>query len=235
MGRAHNALRLEARRFGYLVVLRRGGTIEYGAGRQGSGWVCQCDCGREVLAIGWRLTQGKRRSCGQCDFRWENSGGLGGSHPLDARFLCFSDHPEYGIWQGMWERCSNPNHKHYAGYGGRGITVCERWKDFDQFLSDMRPRPTPQHTIDRKENDGPYAPENCRWATRSEQSRNTRRAVYVEFDGRRVLLVELAAEMGLTYAAIYGRLRNGWALDEALTTPVRAHKREVPLTLPPSD
>ena len=73
MGRAHNALRLEGQRFGHLIVVRREGTVEYGADKQGSGWVCRCDCGREIVAVGWRLKQGKPKSCGQCDFRWNRT------------------------------------------------------------------------------------------------------------------------------------------------------------------
>ncbi|WP_143565689.1 hypothetical protein [Sinorhizobium fredii] len=80
--------------------------------------------------------------------------------------------PEYRVWAGMHQRCNNPKSTRYAKYGGRGIMICERWNSFENFLADMGPRPTPDHSIDRRDNDGNYEPGNCRWATRSEQQQN---------------------------------------------------------------
>lgn len=84
--------------------------------------------------------------------------------------------PEYKVWAGMRERCNNPNCKSYPNYGGRGITVCDRWKSFESFLLDMGPRPSAKHTLDRKDTNGNYTPENCRWATWSDQNINKRQA-----------------------------------------------------------
>lgn len=84
------------------------------------------------------------------------------------------DNPEYNSWAGMRQRCNNPSNKDYGRYGGRGITVCERWNDFVLFLKDMGERPTTKHTIDRVDNDKGYSPKNCRWSTKKEQTHNSR-------------------------------------------------------------
>jgi hypothetical protein len=122
-----------------------------------SQWVCRCACGTERLVRADRLRAGKSKSCG-CQ-RVSMRG-------LTAEGVC---------WRGMKQRCRNPNNPAYPSYGGRGITVCERWNSFENFYADMGPRPSPQHSIDRwPNNDGNYEPGNCRWATKSEQNENRR-------------------------------------------------------------
>lgn len=129
--------------------------------------------------------------------------------------------PEYSLWKNIHARCNNPNHPKYADYGGRGIAVCPEWDSFERFLSDMGSRPDADHELDRIDNDGPYAPWNCRWATRTEQNNNTRRNVILEHAGRRMTLPQWAREVGLNINTLRGRIfEKGWPVEKALTTPV---------------
>lgn len=126
--------------------------------------------------------------------------------------------PEHNSWRAMVDRCRNPRNTSYANYGGRGITVCERWLRFDNFLADMGPRPSPSHSIDRINNDGNYEPGNVRWATRSQQILNSRQARLITAFGRTRHLSEWSAETGIKITTIVSRIdRNGYTAEEALT------------------
>lgn len=121
----------------------------------------------------------------------------------------------------MKSRCHNPQHSRYAEWGGRGITVCERWRNsFANFLADMGELPSPFHSIDRIDPDGNYEPSNCRWATRSEQQRNRRDSTMLTFKERTQNTYDWADETGLPVYVIHNRLRNGWPVERILTTPV---------------
>lgn len=135
--------------------------------------------------------------------------------------------PEYVVWVNMRSRCSDPENKAFAGYGGRGITVCERWQEsFEAFFADMGLRPSRNHQLDRIDNDGPYSPENCRWVSRIENCNNRRDNVLVEWRGEALTVPEWARRTGLTKYAIWQRLKLlGWDVERALTTPVRQRKR----------
>ncbi len=134
---------------------------------------------------------------------------------------------EYSIWSNIRARCRNQNNTQYRSYGGRGIEVCERWAtDFLNFLADMGRRPSPDHSIDRIDNDGNYEPGNCRWATRSEQARNRRSSRFIEFNGKSMTLAAWADESGVNMRALHLRLKNGWPLERALTEPLRALVRK---------
>jgi hypothetical protein len=134
--------------------------------------------------------------------------------------------PEHRIWSSMRARCSNPNDAGYANYGGRGIAVCERWNEFANFIADMGARPDRSFSIDRIDNDKGYSPDNCRWATRIEQKANQRTrkdAVWIEHDGERRTLDDWARLKGIRYGTLTERIRNGWSIEKALTTPTRRY------------
>lgn len=137
---------------------------------------------------------------------------------------------EYQTWKGMRKRCRNPRCADFKNYGGRGIRVCARWDSFDLFMADMGPCPVGLF-IDRVDNDGNYEPNNCRWATRLEQNRNKRNIEKIPFNGAVVSRIEAESELGFTRGRIRDRLRKGWTLEEAISTPqrpTRPHRPPIP-------
>jgi hypothetical protein len=130
--------------------------------------------------------------------------------------------PEWITWQAMKTRCYRSDSRHYARYGGRGIAVYDRWlgeHGYGNFLADVGRKPTPQHSIDRIDNDGDYCPENCRWATATEQNGNRSNVVPLTLHGRTQCVSAWAREVGISDAAIRARLRSGWPVERALCEP----------------
>jgi len=162
------------RRFGRLIVLEKM-PKPYNVSSRSTDkfYKCQCDCGKIVTTRACSLTLGRTQSCGclakEC-----------ASEIIKKRCTThgMSHIPEYGIWKAITQRCTNPNDKNYTDYGGRGILVCEKWKDFASFYSDMGPRPAGT-SIDRRDNNGNYEPGNCYWASKIEQSNNRRNTIFV--------------------------------------------------------
>ncbi len=134
-----------------------------------------------------------------------------------------ADRPEYNTWEGIKQRCHNPNEKRYAEYGGRGITVCVRWREsFEAFLADVGSRPSPEHSLDRLDNDRGYEPGNVRWATRSQQQRNRRTTNHrLTFRGETRCVTEWAEILGISERTLRARAVRGWSAERALTTPVQ--------------
>jgi hypothetical protein len=175
-------------------------------------WLVRCECGETLTVVGSHLVNGNTRSCG-CLHNDE----------LTKHGMC--RHPLYGLWLSMRRRCMSVTSDSYAYYGGRGITICDRWSDFSNFVADMSPRPSPEHTIDRMDNDGPYSPENCRWATKSEQAANTRVCKPITFEGRTLTASEWGRERGLIERTILRRLQEGWTVEQALQPPIPRGRR----------
>lgn len=175
--------------------------------------LCRCECGKERPVLVHHLAGGRSTSCG-CTRRAKRTHGAasGGTYA--------SMSPEYHSWRAMRERCSRPSYHAYHLYGGRGIRVCDRWNDFAAFLADMGPKPTPKHSIERKDSNGNYEPSNCRWATKIEQARNTSRNHIITYAGESLTLAEWAERTKFTSAAILTRLRRGWPVETALTRPL---------------
>lgn len=136
-------------------------------------------------------------------------------------------HSAYQVWRSLIKRCTNPTDKDWHNYGGRGITVCERWLSITSFVHDMGERPAGM-TIERINNDLGYSPDNCRWATRPEQMRNTRQTRLITFNGKTQCLKDWACEIGIDRASLRQRLAK-YPLEIALTRPKRIYRREITL------
>lgn len=171
-------------------------------------WLCRCDCGADTAVGARHLKSGVTQSCG-CLHR-EIMVARNSSHGL-------CELPEYSIWLGMRNRCNNPNEIGWKNYGGRGISVCERWNSFENFLADMGNRPSSSHSIDRFPNpNGNYEPSNCRWATDKDQARNTRRNRMLTAHGKTQCLAAWSEELVIPASRIIARLNRGWNDERAL-------------------
>lgn len=210
---------LTGRRFGLLVVVGLAPRT-----KRMLLWRVRCDCGTAKVVYGCHLRSGATKSCG-CILK-TNPGARRHGHWTGRRATS-----EHGTWNAMLQRCSNPKAEHYDRYGGRGITVCERWLVFENFLADMGMRPSASHSIDRRNNDGNYEPDNCHWATKKQQMRNTASTRLLTHDGKTQPLCAWAEQFGVLSASIASRLERGWSVADAITMPMRvtraSKKKEV--------
>jgi hypothetical protein len=202
-------------RFGRLVVVGVAARDPSWTDR-GSRWHCRCDCGAEVVVRRSSLVKQFSKSCG-C-YRRESSAAKGAKNTTHGLHKT----AEYRIWRGIKDRCLNPKSTCWESYGGRGIKVCERWSNsVENFIEDVGFRPGPLFTIERKNNDGDYEPNNVVWATRSQQQRNRRLSVFITIADERLHLHAWAERAGLKPYVIYKRIKWGWP-ESRLLEPVRA-------------
>lgn len=205
---------ITGKQFGRLTVLAAA-TSPAAANRRGIWWRCACSCGNTKVLYGGDIRGGDTQSCG-CLNREQRALRAGNRTRTHGR----SGESIYSIWDSMLQRCENPKRKDYPRYGGRGITVCARWRDsFDAFLADMGDRPSTKHSIDRRDGDGNYEPSNCRWATATEQARNHRGNRLVTLSGKTQCLIAWCEELGISKATVNGRRSRGWSIEAALSTP----------------
>lgn len=200
------AKKLQGRVFGELTVREYAGTNRHNQAL----WLCDCSCGNVKTVVAQSLLNEASRSCGAAIHR----AGFSATHGLSKTLI-------YGVWNTMKQRCSNPNVASYKDYGGRGIKVCKRWADsFEAFFDDMGDRPSPQHSIERRNNEGDYTPRNCFWATRRAQVTNKRNNRMLTANGETLHMAEWARRLGCNPAAIIARLNTGMDEAEAVTKPI---------------
>lgn len=186
--------------FGMLTVVR-----QVDGPRPGNFYECSCTCGRSSVAYGGHLRNGNRVGCG-C---------VAGGHKNRTHGL--SNEPEYRAWENARSRCTNPRNRKFPIYGGRGISMCERWSDsFETFIADMGRRPGPEYSLDRIDGNKGYQPENCRWATVVEQNNNRSINRHLEMAGSTVTVAEASRATGIPHATILTRLDAGYSDQEAL-------------------
>lgn len=195
-------------RFGRLTVIRERDPQTAPSGPVLRRIECECECGATAIFFLSNLRRGLTASCGCARTEFNTKHGDWGS-------------PEYRTWDAMLSRCRNPSHSSYADYGGRGITVCDRWLCYDNFLIDMGRKPSDQHSIDRIDNSGNYEPGNCRWATVRQQSRNRRSTLFLTFNGETKCATDWGELLGISGQEISRRLRRGWSVERALTQPLQ--------------
>ncbi|MDP2159282.1 MAG: hypothetical protein Q8K02_02270 [Flavobacterium sp.] len=177
-------------------------------------WFCECRCGTQRNVLKYTLLNGSSKSCG-CLQR-ENVSKKATKHGLAKT-------PLYKVWGAMKQRCYNPKDKGFINYGGRGITICKRWDNFVNFYKDMGSRPKGM-MLERIKNDGNYEPNNCKWATRKEQNRNSRHNRMIIYQGQQKCLNEWAYILGVKYQTLTYRLEN-YSIEKAFTFRRRDSKQ----------
>lgn len=177
----------------------------------GAHYLCRCKCGTERSVAGYALRRGSSTSCGCLAF--ELLGVRSTKHGLER-------HPLKKVWDGMKQRCYNPNHTYFDRYGGRGIEICERWHSLENFVDDNGKLWQPGLTIERKDNDGHYEPNNCCWIPYSDQAKNRNNTIRLTLNKTARTIPEWSKLLSIRTSVLRNRLRQGWSHERILTTPV---------------
>lgn len=176
-------------------------------------WHCLCDCGVEKDILGYHLRTGHTQSCGCLNREVITTHG-------QSKTLT------YQVWNNMKNRCQNPDHPRYKDWGGRGITVCDKWQAYEGFFEDMGERPSQDLSIDRIDNDLGYYKENCQWGTEEIQSWNRRSNKLLEYNGIQETYHYWEEQSGIPARLIGLRIRRGWSPERALTTPIQEKNKK---------
>jgi len=198
---------LTGEQFGRLRVLGREGMNKH----HQLTWMCECECGNRKVVLGFCLRRGDVQSCG-CLHK-EVTASINKTHGKTRT-------PIYAIWRGMMQRCFDKNSHAYNRYGGRGVSVSERWQSFENFYADMGDRPAGM-SLERIDNDGDYSPENVVWASSKDQANNRRSNVVLEYKGEKKTMQQWADQLGVKIGTLWMRFNRGWSVDRAMTQEVR--------------
>jgi hypothetical protein len=200
----YNFKDITGQHFGTLTVLWRVGSKNHN-----TLWLCQCECGKFVEVQRNYLISGHTKSCG-CYYR-ETRHTISRTHGMRGTKI-------YNVWRIMKQRCCDPNNNSYKYHGARGIRVCEKWQTFAGFYEDMGNGYASGLTIDRINNNGDYCKDNCKWSTVEEQNNNKRNNHYINFHGKTMTVAQAAKIYNIGYWVLYGRIRRGWRIEDALMT-----------------
>jgi len=207
-----NKIDLIGQKFGRLIIVKYIEKYRY---------LCQCDCGNKKIVRIYDLKSGHTKSCGCLNVEKIIHRSIKHGHQRNRKATKI-----YNVWAAIIQRCTNANDKHYKNYGGRGITICKRWRKFENFNEDMGKGWKRGLTIERKNNEKGYYPDNCEWVTQKEQNRNRRNNLLITCFGKTKLLIKWSEETGIPYGTLRRRIfEHYWSIEKALTMPVKKYKK----------
>lgn len=212
------AIDITGKKFGYLTAIKINNIHTKPSGQKVTRWLCQCECGKQVVVASYDLRNGHTKSCG-C-----KKGRLITESKIKHNF---SKKPIYRVLNSIKQRCNNPKNHAYKNYGARGIKVCDEWSEgFEKFYQwAINNGYKKGLSIDRVDVNGNYEPSNCRWATRKEQARNKRNNHLITYNSETYCLTDWAIKKNLSISTIFHRLKRGWSIEKTLNAPIKKTKK----------